>query len=76
VGPDVPFAKMPSFGAAIASPDDDMNIQAGFLSGSSAMSLLCRIMSASGGPWAKDPRYFLGSFVGINLGRVVSSPIR
>jgi hypothetical protein len=28
-GPDVPFAKMPGFGAAVASADDDMNMQGG-----------------------------------------------
>ena len=26
-GPDVPFAKMPGFGAAVAGADDDMNMQ-------------------------------------------------
>jgi len=28
-GPDVPFAKMPGFGAAVAGADDDMNMQGG-----------------------------------------------
>jgi hypothetical protein len=28
-GPDVPFAKMPGFGAAVASADDDMDMQGG-----------------------------------------------
>ena len=28
-GPDVPFAKMPGFGAAVAGANDDMNMQSG-----------------------------------------------